>query len=1116
MRLTSGVSVFVLVVLMLALPPSSANAQVLYGSLVGNVKDTTGAVVPNATVTITHKGTAQSREMMTGLGGGYSFPTIDAGTYDVRVTRDGFRTFSRTGVPVTINTVTRIDVTLEVGAVAETVLVTAEAPALQTDRSEVRAEISSKVLENMPVPLGRNYQNLFRVLPGFRPPSNAHSVPTNPSRALTFNVNGVSQSINNTRIDGASSNAPWLPHITSFVPTLESIETVNVVTNSFDAEQGLAGGAAINVQIKSGTNDVHGSVFEYHTNNKLKAKPWILPQGLRNPKLVSNEFGGTLGGPIKRDKLFYFMSYEGSLNREFGSRLVTIPTAAMRRGDLSAVSNAIYDPMTGNADGTERTQFPGNIIPENRISPITRRILNLTPLPNLSGITNNYFGGAGYLFDRHRADTKVNWVPSSKVTAFGRFSILHYDMKNPELFGGGNGPHSANAGGNPGTAFGTTYSFTGAATYTITPRLIMDSYFGYTLADTNIEQSQLDEKVGLDILGIPGTNGTRRIDGGWPLFNISNFQQLGVPNDFYPYYRQDPQYQIVSNFGWSGGAHELRFGFDFYGSFMNHSQPEAPGAIAGASGGFQFRSGPTQTRLRNPQTGALGGTTSAGQLNALGSFLLGLPSNVGRTYQVPDQYHTRAWSYSLYIRDRWNVTPRLTFSYGTRWEYFPFPTRTDTGLEVYDPSNNTMRLCGVGQIPRDCGIKESKLRFAPRAGFAWRASDSFVVRAGYGITNDPYSLQRDFRTNYPMLLNLVIPSPTGLLWAGRLENGIPPAVVPSTGNGIINIPPDVIASTVPQEVRRGYVQSWNFTLQKQLPWNFTGQAGYVATRSTRNLGRLNLNAGQIIGAGQAGRPLRQQFGRTADTFLTTPQGTTQYNALQATLERRFSAGLQLGLAYTWSKTIGFVDNSDNETPVRALQFYDRNRTVRGYDRTHMFHITNIWELPFGRGKRWAATGAAAAILGGWQVNNLISLMTGTPFNVTGSGTSLDLPGSTQTVDLIKPEVEIFGKIGRGADYFDTSAFSGVTDPRFGTLGFNVLRGPGIVNWDFGIFRSFQLTESWRMEFRAESFNFSNTPHFANPQGSFTSAQFGEVTGVTNLGRDGIDERQFRLGLRLSF
>jgi hypothetical protein len=1105
-------------------------AQILYGSVVGNVKDPTDAAVGGATVVLTNKETNQSRETVSSDAGAFSFPTLTAGTYTIRVTKDGFRT--ATGeVSVTINTVARADLRLQLGAVAESVEVTAGIAMLQTDRAEVRSEMTARSFSNLPVSTGRNYQQLFRTLPGFRPPSNAHSVPTNPSRALAFNVNGTSQSINNTRIDGASSTSPWLPHIVGFVPTLESIDTVNVVTNSFDAEQGLAGGAAINVSIKSGTNDIHGSAFQYHTDNKLKAKNFFLPAGAQNPKLVVNEFGGTLGGPIKKDKLFYFMSYEGTLNREFASRLATVPTPAMKRGDFTESAVGLWDPATGTADGTDRLPFASKILPASRISPITAKMNALLPDPNQPGLSANYFVGGSYLFDRHRADTKVNYVASDKLSMFGRFSLLHYEMDNPQTFGPAlGGTQLSGAGGNPGFGFGNTFSFTGAATYVIKPTLILDAYYGYTRIDTAVEQVRLDEKLGSDFLGIPGTNGSRRFEGGWPQFTISGFDTLGVPNAFQPYYRRDPQYQYVANFNWTKGSHEVRFGGDFYETHMNHLQPEAPGAFFGAQGGFGFNGNITMNRLRNAAGAPAGAAQSPNQFNTWAAFLLGMPQTAGKITQVPDEYNTHSFQYSLYIRDRWNVNRKLTLSYGVRWEYFPFPTRADRGLEVYDPNTNKMRVCGVGQVPRDCGIVESKRLFTPRVGFAYRVNEGFVIRAGYGITNDPFSHARTFRTNYPVLLidNLQGPNTFVPYNPSGIAAGIPTVQVPDLGNGIIDIPGTFAAFTVDSPFRRGYVQSWNFTLQKQLPGNFIGQVGYVATRTTKAMGWLNLNAGQVIGAGTAGQPLQTRFGRNATTTIPVPFGNTIYDSLQGTLERRFAQGMQLNLAYTWSKTIGYQDNNDSGPANHALAYFDRNRTVRGYDRPHNLQIAQIWELPFGRGRKFASDGVPAAILGGWQVNNILSFFSGTPFSVR-SNSALNMPGSSQTADLINPEVRQPGGVGRGTPFFDVDAFAPVTAARFGNLAENVLRGPGYANWDFSVFRRFQVTERWRLEFRAEAFNFTNTPHFNNPGSNVSSYNrtieditrryggFGEITSTFNgVGRDGIDERQFRLGLRLAW
>ncbi len=1106
---------------MLLAPIANLRAQVLYGSIVGNVTDASNAPVPGAAVTITSRETAQSRETVSNESGGYSFPTVVSGNYDLKIVKEGFSTVTQSDVIVTINNITRIDLMLKVGSVTESVLVTAQTAVLQTDRSEVRSEVTSRTLENLPVPPGRNYQQLLRTLPGFSPPSNAHSVPTNPARALTFNVNGSSRSSNNTRIDGASSTNIQVPWIVAYIPGLESIETVNVVTNSFDAEQGLAGGAAINVQMKSGTNQMHGSLFEYHTNQRLKAKPFFLPQGERNPKLVYNQFGGSVGGPIKKDKLFYFFGYESTFDRENASRLNTVPTAEMRAGNMSGSGRPIYDPATGDAAGANRTAFPGDIIPTSRISPIVNKIIALTPLPNLSGITNNYYATGPFTFDRWTMDTKVNYNATAKLSMFSRFGMLNYSDYDRQVFGDAlGGPPISSFGGNPGHGSGNTYSLTTAATYVLTPSFVVDAYVGWTFAVTSSEQARLDEQVGRDILGIPGTNGPGKLKGGWPRFQIDNYTTMGINEDFMPYYKRDPQLQYVANFNWTKKTHNVRFGTDIYRQQMNHNVAQfTAGAYAGAQGGFTFTGGPTTTR----------GGPSANQFNSYAAFLLGLPARLGTQDLTTDGFKIRALLYSTYIQDRWNVTPRLSVSYGVRWEYFPFATRVERGLERYDFNTNKMLVCGTGVVPRDCGIATRKAMFAPRLGIAYRPTETLVIRAGYGLTNDPFVLAEPMRANYPVLIPLNVDGPNAFQPAGKLADGIPAVAHPDLGNGIIAIPGNIALATAPRDIRRGYIQSWNFTVQKQFEHNITAQAGYIATRQVRQFGFIDRNAGQVLGGGQAGRPLFAAFGRTASTTeVLTPVGSSQYNALQTSVERRFTRGLQVGANYTFSKSIGVTDNSENNPRVQAYAYYGLNRSLLNYDRTHTLHITNIWELPFGKGRSFAHGRLASAVLGGWQMNNILSLQSGTPFSVGASGTSLDLPGSTQRADQVKPKVQILGGIGRGQAYFDPFAFAQVTDARFGNAGFNSLRGPGVANWDIGIFREFGVTERIKVQFRAEAFNASNTPHFSNPGANVSNLTlngdgtirtlngYTEVTGTNSAGREGIDERQFRFGLRVAW
>lgn len=1100
----------------------AASAQVLYGSLVGNVTDESNAAVPDAQVAARDTRTGFSRETRTSESGQYQIGTLPGGTYEVTVTKEGFTVFVARDILVPANAATRVDAALRVGAIAESIQVEAASAVLQADRAEVRAEIGAKQFENAPLPPGRNYTHMFKVLPGFTFPRNGNGPSVDPSRAALYNVNGTSRSSNAVRIEGAGVNQIWLPHLPGYTPALEAVEAVNVTTNSFDAETGLAGGAAVNVQIKSGTNEFHGSAFEYHNSNATKAKPFFLPAGERNPKQILNQAGGTIGGPIVRNKLFFFASYESTWDRQFGSRLLTIPTAAIRAGDMSASPNPIYDPSTGATNGSGRTAFADNQVPQARMEPIALHIQGLLPNPTYTDLpTNNLFAQGPYFFDSKKFDGKINWNPSATLTMFARGGVQdHYFDSAPSL-GDINGvPVYAPASVSGGT-YGTTGNMAIGATYVLRPTLILDGNFGYTAYDANSEERGLGENIGRDVFGIPGTNGTRRFESGFPRFNVSNYAVMGAQgNSSRPFYNRDPRFQFVGNATWTVGSHNIRFGFDSSKQQINHTQAEFVGALHGPSGGFTFAGGPTTIQ----------GGPASNQFNSWAAFLLGVPTGIGRILQVPDEYTVRASMHSLYFRDQWQVNRRLTLSLGTRWEYFPMPRRADRGLERYDPLTNKMMVCGVGDVPMDCGVSQSKTLFGPRIGVAFRMREDFVIRAGYGITVDPYSLARPMRTNYPMLVVLNLNGVNAFQPAGQLRDGIPQLQAPDLGNGIIDIAPQVAANALEDEYRRGYIQSWNFTLQKKLIWGFVGQAGYVATRQINRVGFAELNAAPING-GNSGRFLAQKFGRTAETRLVTPIGNASYNGLQTSLERRFADGMQVGVSYTWSKAIGICcsENSDGLAAIQLPEYYHLNRAVTASNSPHNLTMNGVWELPFGRGKKWASQGGPLTwVVSGWQLNGILSLVSGQPFSVTSSATSLNAPGNAQRADQVKESVAMLGGAGRGQSFFDPLAFRPVTDARFGTAGFHTLIGPGIVNLDAGIFRNFQVTERIGIQFRAEAFNATNTPHFANPGNNVSNLQlnpdgsiralggFTEITGLQNTGRDGIDERVFRFGLRLSF
>lgn len=1094
-----------------------AYSQLLQGSITGNVIDPSGAAVPDAGVDVINNGTGRQRSTRTNAAGQYTFPTVSAGTFTLTVTKDGFRTTVQKGIDVAINSVTRANVTLQLGQVTEAVTVSAEAATLQADRAEVRGEVTQTQMRNLPVPLGRNYQMLIAAMPGVSTPENAHSVPSNPSRAVRFSVNGTSRSNNNTRIDGASQTNVWLPHMTAYTPALESIETVNVVTNSFDAEQGLAGGAAINLSIKSGTNAVHGSGFWYNNNHRFNAYPYYSDRGNAKPKFLYNQFGGTVGGPIIKNKLFYFLSYEGTRERTNEQRFVDVPTAAMRQGDLSLSPNPIFDPTTGNqlaSSGAGRIPFAGNIIPRSRFSkPSTILTGNAAwPLPNFpgagaQGVNRNFLGSGQYLFDRDTLDSKITMAHSDKLTSFARFSFLDYRMNNPQVFGAFGGTQLHRTNGNPGQGFGYTASGTWSTTYVVTPTLVVDGYFGFTWQDTNVAQVDLNKNIGRDVLGIPGTNGTREFEGGWPRLQIDGWEQLGISNNFMPYFRSDPQWQGVANANWTKGKHEIRFGTDLYWQNLNHEQPEFPGAVGPASGGFRFRSGATS------QQG-----TPTSDFNGFASFLMGLSQDSGRIVQYPTVYHTKTKMFSAYVRDRWQVNRRLTFTYGLRGEFYPFPGRDGRGLERFDFDNNKMLVCGTGSVPFDCGLNQRTAFFAPRAGVAYRMSDTMVVRAGYGMTIDPFNWARPLRTNYPVMFVQNLPLIHGHTrsWSATLDQGLP-AGPPEPKGDILDMPKTAALITVDNNAKRGYVQSWNLTLEKQLPGDWIVSAGYVATRSVNPFSALDANWSDI-GTGTAGGQMNKRFGRTATTTYHGSLGTAMYDSLQMRADKRFSRGLNMSVNWTWSHNRGYGSaDSGGGVNVDIPQYWGKNRGPL-LDYRHVLNYTGIYELPFGKGKSFATDGPAAALLGGWQFNWLSRFQTGASVTPTASGNGLNAPGSGQFADCNGP----WQKIGTPEQWWSPASFSDpnldVANPRrFGTCGSGVLRGPGLINVDMGLFRKFQVTEGVDVQFRAEAFNISNTPHFEpNPDANVSGSTFGLINALANTGREGLDQRVFRVGVRIGF
>jgi hypothetical protein len=1080
----------------------SVRAQVLYGSLTGNVTDPSGAAVPKVRVEALNVGTGTPKSAVTDERGGYLLSDLQPGTYKVTVAAPSFATRVMNDVAVNTNTVVRLDVVLQVSQISETVTVEASAVTLQTDRADINNQVQSNQIADLPLinSQGRNFQALYKVLPGFTPPVEAHSDAGNPQRSMVTQVNGMPQSSNATRLDGATISYPWLPRLVAYLPPVEAVETVNLVSNSFDAEQGMAGGAAMNVTIKSGTNSYHGAAWEYHTNSELKARNYFYClyscTGDPNhpPKNLNNQFGGMFGGPIKKNRLFFFADWERTTRRQAASALRTIPTTALRNGDFTGTGTTIYDPNTGNtATGTGRTPFPNNMIPSNRIDSAAATMAALIPQPNQSVFPNNYLAIGDYSLTRDNIDAKINYNPTERLQVFGRYSISPTLIFDPPSLGAAGG--DATNGGQPGRAPGLVQSAGIGATYTITPHVVADGVIGYTRLRLSAQNVDINKNYGLDVLKIPGTNGTDSLQGGYPRFTFNTFSSLGNPNVSNPFLFRDPQYYSNENLGWTKGAHSLRFGFEYSKYDINHFQPQASN---GPRGGFNFTGGLT----------SLNGGASTTSFNSWADFLLGLPQSMGKDVQYENPATVRMPSFGLYARDSWQVSRKLTIDYGMRYELYLAPTRDHFPGERYDPTSDKVYRGGY-----DVG----KGQIAPRLGFAYRFNDKTVLRAGAGISVDPNSF-RYLRDDYPATISTQYSGASSYLAAGTLRTGIPDVVGPDLSQNVFTLPAAVGTTTFPQTFHRGYIESYNFTIQRDVGKGFNVQTAYVGSRAIRQTVILNINAAGP-GGGNNGRALYPAFGRISDVKDFTPFNTASYNGFQTQVTRRV-AGAMLGVSYTLSRAIDYADDTDSGLTWNWTQMLSRNKAVAGFDRTHNFQFYGNYPLPFGRGQKYANHGIANWILGGWQTNWIMSRTSGTPFTVGTSGTSVNSPGNTQTADQVAA-VQILGGHGVGQPYFSPLSFAPVTAVRFGNSGRDILRGPGVFNLDASLFRSFRLTERFNLQFRAEMFGATNTPQFGNPGAtvsSMTTNADGSVkalNGYTEI-TSATGERQARFALKLSF
>jgi predicted secreted protein len=900
------------------------------------------------------------------------------------------------------------------------------------------------------------------------------------------------------------------------VVSAENVDVVNVTTSAADATQGLAGSSAITLITKSGTNEIHGSGYLFDNNQHFNARNFFATD---KPVAIYNNYGGTFGGPIIKNKLFYFASFDGTNQKIAANGFYTVPTADQRNGDFSAYSTLsdgsktmIYNPFTGNADGTGRTPFPNNVIPGSMMSAQALKLQAYFPAANTPGYVNNYYASGGPILNRYQADGKLNWNRNEKHTIFVKYGRMWATSGGQGIFGVAGGPAP---GADPGFGDTTVQIATIGHTYTFTPNLVLTGSVGLNRLDQTVTANDYGKTFG-DALGIPGLNGPDIRDSGFPdiSFGGSPYTGFGVPN-WMPAFRNDETFTHNDSLTWTKGAHQFSFGFDLVRHHLNHWQPEL--SAGGPRGLLDF----------NGQTTALNtgeGSSATNQFNAYAQFLLGLSNDVQKGVQYI-LMTGREWQFGWYAQDRWQVNRNLTLSVGLRYELYPLMTRSNgKGIEQYDPATNIVSMGGRGDVPVDAGIKVSHTLFSPRIGLAYRMGDKMVLRTGYGLNYDPIPYSRPLRGFYPLTINAETKAVNSYSFARTLAEGIPPVPLPDLSTGQVTLPGDSSERSPWGYIHRGYVQSWNFTLERKLPENFLLSVGYVGQHSIHLLADRDINTG-YPGSTLANLPYNLLYGRTQATDMWDGYLSSSYNSMQVAFTRTFSQGLMIKGAYTWSHAIDYADD-DGWTGVNFnyAPMFQRNRATAGFDVPQNVQIGWVYELPFGKNKKWVNSGFASVLAGGWQLSGREAMYMGTPFTVGASDTSLNDGGTnTQTANQVLPSVAFIGAVGPGTHYYNPSAFAPVTTVAFGNSGLNILRNPSTWNTDMSVFRNFAIKERFNLQFRAEFTNLPNTSHFS---GASTGNGFGGGGGGLDTSvNDGASflsvtsasgERNIRFGIHLDW
>ncbi|MBS1829144.1 MAG: TonB-dependent receptor [Acidobacteria bacterium] len=1117
---------------------ASAWSQSFTASVLGNVTDSSGAGVPNALIVATNVATNTKIEAHSDATGRYVVATLPPGTYTLEASASGFKKFSRAGIELAVQQQARVDIALAVGELSETVTVEGQVSTIETSSSTIGKVVSNKAILNLPLN-SRNIYSLIYLTPGV-----AGSIGNN-YNSMSYSVNGARASMMDTLIDGATASHPTVQGYSgiSAFPSVDAIGEFKVLGANFQAEYGRTAGSVLNVVYKSGTNDYHGTLYEFLRNSKLDANTFY--NNLRGVDLASfkrSQYGGTFGGPIKRDKTFFMSSYEGLRQRSFSSRTATVPTELERAGDFTrtfAGANnpvLIYDPFTTRANpagGFIRDAVPGNIIPASRQNPVARNVIKYYPLPNTQGANftnaNNYYLQGSSVLDIDQIDGRFDHNFTANHRLFVRYSYRNQDDVPAVLF-----PQDIAMAEDRINQRNRMHN--GVVDYTMTPNAttIVSIRGAYARSLYFYENQGLGFKA--SNLGLPAALDTAGGLTMFPRFAAGGYVGLGNTDNRYNAFMT---YTLAASVTKIAGAHTWKAGYDGRLIRVNNRESRS------TSGDFSFAAGFTQGP--NPNTAA------ANRGNSIASLFFGTGS--GSLIQNFKDAAAQSIYTALYVQDDWRVTSKLTVNLGVRYDLDTPRTERYDRMNYFDPfaksplsstpgySNLTGGLVfvGVNGQPRSQYIMDTN-NIAPRIGFAYQASKNTTIRGGWGNIF-AISLQQahgtvgpfGFRTQQPWVSSIDGITPNDLI-----NNPFPRGfdAPPGSSQGLLTQAGANIQAPV-RETLTPYSPQWNLNIQRNLPSQVLLEVAYVGTRglqlSRNDEGGLTLNqldpSLMSLGSRLNETVDNPFFGKVNNGVLANPRisraqllrpypqftdviplystgASSNYHALQVSFNKRFSKGFQFDGSYTWAKAIQEDLSHANSYNIRW------SRSLASYDIAHRFVVSYIYELPFGRGRHFGNDWSRVPnwVFGGWQLNGFTTLQSGTPLSISANNVA-GIFNSRGLANNNGQSAKLTGDVhDRLTRYFDTSVFSQPAAFTFGNTQPSSpdLRSPSVRNWDLSVFKDFAVREAWRLQFRAEAFNAFNTVRFGSPNTSVTSNQFGQVTTQSN------SPRQLQFALKLIF